>query len=109
MGRIVNPRVCAGGGYAAARGRHLLGPAVADGLHKARRLLVATGVAVLAVVAVVMYARRVDTIEVAATLLFLPLFVAFVFRGVARWGGGRGCSPSASTPRCAPPPSTPSA
>jgi GGDEF domain-containing protein len=52
------------------------------GYVKARRLLVATGLAVLAVVAVVMYARRVDGIEVAATLLFLPIFLAFVFRGV---------------------------
>jgi GGDEF domain-containing protein len=52
------------------------------GYVKARRLLVATGLAVLAVVALVMYARRVDGIEVAATLLFVPIFLAFVFRGV---------------------------
>lgn len=52
------------------------------GYSKARRLLVFTGLAVLAVVAVVMYARRVDGIEVAATLLFVPIFLAFVFRGV---------------------------
>jgi GGDEF domain-containing protein len=52
------------------------------GYTKARRLLVATGLAVLAVVVVVMYARRVDGIEVAATLLFVPIFLAFVFRGV---------------------------
>jgi GGDEF domain-containing protein len=52
------------------------------GYTKARRLLVATGLAVLAVVAAVMYARRVDGIEVAATLLFVPIFLAFVFRGV---------------------------
>jgi GGDEF domain-containing protein len=52
------------------------------GYVKARRLLVGTGLAVLAIVAVVMYARRVDGIEVAATLLFVPIFVAFVFRGV---------------------------
>ncbi len=49
---------------------------------KARRLLVLTGLLVLAVVALVMYARRVDGIEVAATLLFVPIFLAFVFRGV---------------------------
>lgn len=52
------------------------------GYAKARRLLVATGLAVLVVVSVVMYARRVDGIEVAATLLFVPIFLAFVFRGV---------------------------
>ncbi len=51
------------------------------GYLKARRLLVFTGLVVLAVVAVVMYARRVDGIEVAATLLFVPIFLAFVFRG----------------------------
>lgn len=49
--------------------------------RQARRLLLATGLAVLAVVAIVTYARRVDTVEVVATLLFLPIFVAFVFRG----------------------------
>jgi GGDEF domain-containing protein len=52
------------------------------GYAKARRLLVVTGIAVLAVVAVVAYARRVDGVEVAATLLFFPIFLAFVFRGV---------------------------
>lgn len=52
------------------------------GYTRARRLLVLTGLLVLAVVAVVMYARRVDGIEVAATLLFVPIFLAFTFRGV---------------------------
>ncbi len=52
------------------------------GYSRARRLLVLTGLAVLVVVVVVMYARRVDGIEVAATLLFVPIFLAFVFRGV---------------------------
>jgi hypothetical protein len=52
------------------------------GYVKARRLLIVAGVAVLAVVAITMYARRVDGVEVAATLLFLPIFLAFVFRGV---------------------------
>jgi GGDEF domain-containing protein len=33
-------------------------------------------------VVVVMYARRVDGVEVAATLLFVPIFLAFVYRGV---------------------------
>jgi GGDEF domain-containing protein len=49
--------------------------------QQARRLIVPTGLAVLAVVSVVMYARRVDSVEVAGTLLFAPIFLAFVFRG----------------------------
>jgi GGDEF domain-containing protein len=52
------------------------------GYVKARRLLILAGLAVLAVVTAVMYVRRVDGIEVAATLLFVPIFLAFVFRGV---------------------------
>jgi len=52
------------------------------GYAKARRLLLLTGLLVLGVVALVMYARRVDTVEVVATLLFIPIFLAFVFRGV---------------------------
>lgn len=51
------------------------------GYVKARRLLVITGLVVLGVVSLVMYARRVDGVEVAATLLFVPVFIAFVFRG----------------------------
>ncbi len=50
--------------------------------QRARRLLVLAGLAVLAVVALVAYARRVEDVEVVATLLFLPVFLAFVFRGV---------------------------
>ena len=52
------------------------------GYARARRLLLVTGVVVLAVVALVTWARRVDTVEVVATLLFLPIFLAFVLRGV---------------------------
>jgi hypothetical protein len=52
------------------------------GYVKARRLLVLVGVLVLCVVAITMYARRVDSVEVIATLLFLPIFLAFVYRGV---------------------------
>jgi GGDEF domain-containing protein len=51
------------------------------GYATARRLIVVAGLVVLAVVAVVMYARRVDEVEVAATLLFVPIFLAFIFRG----------------------------
>jgi GGDEF domain-containing protein len=49
------------------------------GYRGARRLLLAAGVAVLLVTVAVMYVRRVETVEVAATLLFLPVFVALVF------------------------------
>ncbi len=55
------------------------------GYVRARRFLVMAGVAVLAIVALTMWARRVDGVEVVATLLFFPIFLAFVFRGV---GGG---------------------
>lgn len=49
---------------------------------QARRLVLVAGLAVLVVVAAVMYARRVDPIEVAATILFIPIFLAFVFANV---------------------------
>jgi GGDEF domain-containing protein len=52
------------------------------GYAGARRLLLVTGLAVLLAVSLVAYARRVDTVEVVATLLFIPIFVAFVYRGV---------------------------
>ena len=52
------------------------------GYARARQLVIVAGLAILAVVVVVMYARRVDSIEVWATLLFVPIFLAFVFRGV---------------------------
>jgi diguanylate cyclase (GGDEF)-like protein len=48
----------------------------------ARRLLVAGGVFVLLVTAGVMYARRVDTVEVIAVLLFIPVFLACVYWGM---------------------------
>ena len=46
---------------------------------RARQLILAAGLAVLLVTAAVMYVRRVDTVEVAATLLFIPIFIGFVF------------------------------
>ncbi|MDP1806490.1 MAG: hypothetical protein Q8K72_15045 [Acidimicrobiales bacterium] len=52
------------------------------GYRRARLLLLVAGLLVLAGVALVTYARRVDTVEVVATLLFLPVFVGFVLRGV---------------------------
>ena len=46
---------------------------------KARQLVLTAGLAVLLITAGVMYVRRVDTVEVAATLLFIPIFIGFVF------------------------------
>ncbi len=51
------------------------------GFVPARRLLVATGLVVLAVVVATLLVRGVDDVEVAATVLFVPVFVAFVFGG----------------------------
>jgi GGDEF domain-containing protein len=51
------------------------------GYVKARRILLVAGLAVLLVVAAVTYARRVDGIEVTATLLFVPVFLALLYRG----------------------------
>jgi GGDEF domain-containing protein len=50
-----------------------------------RRIIVAGGLAVLAVIAVILYFRRVDTVEVVAVLLFVPVFLAFV---LAKLPGG---------------------
>jgi GGDEF domain-containing protein len=52
------------------------------GYTRARRLVLGVGLAVLLLVAGVMYARRVDTAEVAATLFFMVVFVGFVFWGI---------------------------
>jgi GGDEF domain-containing protein len=52
------------------------------GYRGARRLLLAAGIAVLLITVAVMYVRRVETVEVLATVLFLPVFVALVFWGV---------------------------
>lgn len=46
---------------------------------QARRLILIAGLLVLAMTAAIMYARRVDTAEVVAILLFMPVFLAFVF------------------------------
>ncbi|MBW3650120.1 MAG: hypothetical protein KY458_06080 [Actinobacteria bacterium] len=47
-----------------------------------RRLVLAAGLGVLVLLAAVMYARRVDTVEVLAVLLFIPMFLALVFKGL---------------------------
>jgi GGDEF domain-containing protein len=52
------------------------------GYAQARRLLLAAGLAILVVTALIMLVRKVETVEVVATLLFIPIFIAFVFFGV---------------------------
>ncbi len=52
------------------------------GYDTARGLILVTGLLVLALVALVMYVRRVDPVEVSATLFFLPVFAAFLMWGV---------------------------
>ncbi|MBW3614520.1 MAG: hypothetical protein KY439_04315 [Actinobacteria bacterium] len=47
-----------------------------------RRLVLAAGLGILVLLAAVMYARRVDTVEVLAVLLFIPVFLALVFKGL---------------------------
>lgn len=49
------------------------------GYERARKLLLAGGLLVLLITAAVMFVRRVDPVEVAGTLLFIPVFVAFIF------------------------------
>lgn len=44
-----------------------------------RRLVLVAGLAVLLLIAAVMFVRRVDTVEVVAVLLFIPVFLAFTF------------------------------
>lgn len=49
---------------------------------RARLLVLLAGLGILLLLAGLLYVRRVDTVEVAATLLFIPVFVAFVFGGI---------------------------
>jgi GGDEF domain-containing protein len=49
---------------------------------RARALLLLAGLGILVLLAALLYVRRVDTVEVAATLLFIPVFVALVFGGI---------------------------
>lgn len=46
---------------------------------RARQLLLGAGLLVLLATAGVMYLRRVETVEVLGTLLFIPVFIALVF------------------------------
>jgi len=47
--------------------------------ERARQFLLAAGLLVLLLTAGVMYIRRVETVEVLGTLLFIPVFIGFVF------------------------------
>ena len=53
-----------------------------QGYSRTRNLVLGSGLAVLVIIAIVMFVRRVETVEVLATLLFIPIFVAFIFQGV---------------------------
>ena len=52
------------------------------GYSKTRRLILIAGLLVLGIVVALMLVRRVQTVEVIGTLLFIPIFLAFVFKGV---------------------------
>lgn len=56
--------------------------------ERARQLLLAAGLLVLLLTAGIMFVRRVETVEVLGTLLFVPVFIAFVFWGLK---GGLTC------------------
>lgn len=57
--------------------------------EQARRLVLGAGLVILLATAAFMFLRAVDTVEVVAVLLFIPIFVAFVFWGVK---GGLGAA-----------------
>lgn len=44
--------------------------------------MLVAGLVVLLIVAALMYVRRVESVEVAGTLLFIPIFVGFIFKGL---------------------------
>ena len=52
------------------------------GYPLARRLLLVLGIVILGLLAGIMYVRRVETVEVLGTLLFIPVFIALVLWGV---------------------------
>jgi GGDEF domain-containing protein len=55
------------------------------GYRRARALLLVIGLLILGIIGAVNVVRGVETVEVVATLLFIPVFVAGVLWGV--WGG----------------------
>lgn len=52
------------------------------GYNRARQLILVAGLVVLLIVAGLMFVRRVEPVEVVGTLLFIPIFLAFVFQGL---------------------------
>lgn len=60
----------------------VVGRLVRLGYARSRRLLVVAGLLLLAAVVVVLLVRSVDHVEVAGTLLFVPVFVAFMYFGI---------------------------
>lgn len=63
--------------------QNLVEQLVRVGYDRARRLLVAVGLVILAIVVAGLLARSVDHVEVVGTLLFVPIFVALMYGGVA--------------------------
>ena len=61
--------------------QNLVEQLVRVGYDRARRLLVAVGLAILAIVVAGLLARSVDHVEVVGTLLFVPIFVALMYGG----------------------------
>ncbi|MDH5371322.1 MAG: hypothetical protein OEX97_00090 [Acidimicrobiia bacterium] len=49
---------------------------------QARGLMLLLGLVALGIVALIGYVRRVDPVEVSATMFFLPIFVGFLFWGI---------------------------
>ena len=52
------------------------------GFANARRLLIVVGLVIVVVLAASLWVRSVDSVEVAATLLYFPVFVGLLFYGV---------------------------
>lgn len=50
--------------------------------ERTRWLLLLAGLVILGAIAAIMFARRVDPVEVAATILFLPVFMSFLMFGL---------------------------
>lgn len=64
---------------AARAGARMMPTIIAMSYAATRRLVLAGGLALLLLMAAVMLMRRVDTVEVIAVVLFVPVFVAFIF------------------------------
>ena len=62
--------------------RDVVGGLARMGYRRARHLLVLAGFASLAAIVLVLLARGVDHVEVAGTMLFVPIFVALMYLGL---------------------------